>query len=77
MTRMTVPKKYRGVYKKAIRGRSRTAAIRAHCLMCTAWQSEEVKLCTAPECPLYPYRLGDGALPQRLTRADLPRSVPV
>lgn len=31
-------------------------AIRAFCLECVCGQREEVTLCTAPHCPLYPYR---------------------
>jgi hypothetical protein len=53
----SIPKKYRQVYERAMTGRSQAAAIRAHCLMCVGWQREEVKLCTAPDCPLYLYRL--------------------
>ena len=33
-------------------------AIRAKCLDCCCWQSNEVKLCTVTDCALYPYRLG-------------------
>ena len=33
-------------------------AIRAHCLECVGGSSDEVKLCTAPKCWLYPYRFG-------------------
>ncbi len=33
-------------------------AIRAHCLDCTCGSYQEVQLCTAPECPLYPFRFG-------------------
>jgi len=33
-------------------------AMRKHCLWCCAKQPKEVKLCTIPECPLYPYRMG-------------------
>lgn len=33
-------------------------AIRAKCLECCGNSSNEVKLCTAPECPLWPYRFG-------------------
>ncbi|MBU0478762.1 hypothetical protein KKC91_09385 [bacterium] len=33
-------------------------AIRKKCLDCMCNQSKEVKLCTSPNCPLYPYRLG-------------------
>ena len=52
------PPRYRGLYRKAMSGRSRRASIRAHCLMCRGWQSTEVEQCTAPMCPLYRYRLG-------------------
>lgn len=53
-----IPDLYKSTYATAKRGRSRRAAIRAHCLMCVGWNSAEVRLCTAPDCPLYPYRLG-------------------
>ncbi|KPJ68577.1 MAG: hypothetical protein AMJ43_00045 [Coxiella sp. DG_40] len=43
-------------YKRAMRGRSMKAAIKAFCLECVCWQKEEVRLCTDLGCPLYPYR---------------------
>ena len=52
-----IPTKYRGLHERAMSGKSRKAAIRAHCLMCVGWQAREVELCTAKGCPLYPYRL--------------------
>lgn len=33
-------------------------AIRAKCLDCCCCQVNEVKLCTAIRCPLWPFRLG-------------------
>jgi len=33
-------------------------AMRAKCLDCMCGVSNEVKLCTIPECPIYPYRFG-------------------
>lgn len=33
-------------------------AIRLKCLDCCCGSSNEVKLCTAAQCPLYPFRLG-------------------
>ena len=33
-------------------------AIKAKCLDCCCGQREEVKLCPAVDCPLYPFRLG-------------------
>ena len=32
--------------------------IRAMCLECMGWQTTEVPRCTAPKCPLYPWRMG-------------------
>ena len=51
-----MPKIYRANYLKAMSGKSKAAALKAFCLECVYWQKEEVKLCTAPQCPLYPYR---------------------
>ncbi len=33
-------------------------AIRAKCLDCSGDQPKEVRLCSIPECSLYPYRMG-------------------
>ncbi len=33
-------------------------AIRLKCLDCCCYQLKEVSLCTAENCPLYPYRKG-------------------
>lgn len=33
-------------------------AIRAFCIDCCGGSAYEVKLCTAPKCALYPFRLG-------------------
>ena len=33
-------------------------AIRAFCIDCCGGSAYEVKLCTAPKCVLYPFRLG-------------------
>ena len=51
-----IPKLYRGIYDKAITGKSRKAAMHAQCLECCGWQIKEVFLCTSPQCSLYPYR---------------------
>jgi len=51
-----MPAKYRGTYKKAMTGKSLRAGANAFCLECVGWQREEVRLCTSPACPLYPYR---------------------
>ena len=39
-------------------GNSPLRAIRAHCLDCVCGSYKEVELCTAPKCPLYPFRFG-------------------
>jgi hypothetical protein len=33
-------------------------AVRSQCLECVCYSSEEVKLCSSPNCSLYPYRFG-------------------
>ncbi len=33
-------------------------AIRAKCLDCVCWETQEVKLCEAKDCPLHPFRMG-------------------
>lgn len=40
-------------------------AIRAKCLDCCCDQKEEVKLCPATACPLYPFRLGKNPFRKR------------
>jgi hypothetical protein len=52
-----VPQKYQRLYEKAQTGKSRRAGIRCHCLMCVGWRAKDLELCTATECPLYPYRM--------------------
>jgi hypothetical protein len=52
----SVPKIYRGTYRKAVEGKSLRAAINAQCLECVCWQREEVRLCTDSGCPLFAVR---------------------
>ena len=51
-----IPKAYKGIYKKAVQGKSLRAAVNAQCLECTGWQRKEITLCTAKACPLYAIR---------------------
>ena len=51
-----MPATNRRTYAKACLGHSRPAAIKAFCEECVCWVREEVRLCTAKACPLYPYR---------------------
>jgi hypothetical protein len=50
-----VPPRYRPLYERAMSGKSRKAAIAAFCLECVGWSLAEVRRCTAPNCPLFPY----------------------
>ena len=56
MNRTDVPIRYQKLYARAMRGKSRNAAIRAFCCECCGWEIKEVYLCTDLGCPLYPYR---------------------
>lgn len=38
--------------------RNPVKVIRQYCLWCTNGSPREVELCSAPECPLYPWRFG-------------------
>jgi hypothetical protein len=51
-----VPEKYRQLYNRAVGGQSKTDAIHANCLICRGWEKEEVRNCTSPDCPMFPYR---------------------
>ena len=66
-----IPKLYRGIYDKAVSGKSRKAAMHAFCLECCGWVIKEVFLCTSPQCPLYPYR------PQSKALQRMPESVSI
>lgn len=54
--RSDMPKVYRGIYDRAVAGRSLRSAVNSFCLECVMWQREEVRLCTSLACPLWPYR---------------------
>ncbi len=54
---LRIPPAYRGLYRRAITGRSRKSAVRAFCLECVGWSPKEVRLCVTKGCPLYMYRV--------------------
>ena len=58
MNRKDVPDRHLRLYDRALAGKSLRAGASAHCTMCMGWQAAEVPRCTAPGCPLYPYRPG-------------------
>lgn len=47
-----------GLLTRFPRGKSPQKAIRRKCLDCCVGQPEEVALCAAETCPLWPYRKG-------------------
>lgn len=70
------PETMRRTYLRAVGGRSKPAAIRAFCSECVGWDREEVRRCTAPACPLYPYRPFMGKA-NRVSRPDPAPAEPV
>lgn len=48
------------VFRRAYEGRSRRAAVHALCVECMGYDAREVPRCSAPDCPLWPYRPGGG-----------------
>jgi hypothetical protein len=54
--RAIVPKCFRGIYDKAVRGRSLRAAVNATCLECVCWATKAVRDCSDKACPLYAVR---------------------
>ena len=49
-------------------------AIRAKCLDCCIGQREEVKLCPAKDCPLWPFRLGKNPNRKRVLTEEQKRA---
>lgn len=47
----------RKIYLRAMTGASRKDAMTAFCCSCMGYNPNEVKECTAPTCPLFPYRM--------------------
>ena len=52
----TMPESMRLRYCKAMSGKSLRAGVNAHCLECVGWVRDDVRNCTSPACPLFPYR---------------------
>jgi hypothetical protein len=55
-TRDEMPSNCRGIYDRAMSGKSRKAAMKVFCLQCVGYVRTEVTKCTSPQCPLFPYR---------------------
>ena len=50
-------------YKSRIK--NPTTAIRSHCVECMGGSVREVSKCTAPDCSLYPFRMGTNVMDMR------------
>lgn len=60
--RNDVPPHLLPLFRKAAKGKSRAAAIKAFCLSCVGFIKTDVRNCTAPTCALFsvrPYASGD------------------
>jgi hypothetical protein len=55
-TRAEMPSSCRGIYDRAMGGKSRKAAIKSFCLQCVGYVRMEITKCTSPQCPLFHYR---------------------
>jgi len=51
-----MPQTFRANYRRAMKGKSKAAGVKAFCSECMGWNRKEVEKCTAPACPLFPYR---------------------
>jgi hypothetical protein len=53
------------VHRRRRAGEVSTArtAIRNHCIECMGYQARDVATCSAPECHLWPYRMGPRVRP--------------
>ena len=54
--RTQISKAYRGIYKKALRGKSLRSAVNAQSLECVCWHIQEIRNCSDKGCPLYAVR---------------------
>ena len=55
-----------------IKGYRKAIAIRKFCMECLGYSWAEVQRCTAPLCPLFPFRLGNekGLLPENVEHLE-------
>ncbi len=51
-----IPSSMRKVYRRAMKGKSRTAGVKAFCQECVGYVTKCVRNCTDTGCPLWPYR---------------------
>ena len=48
--------KYRGIFDRAVAGKSRADAIHAGCLICLSCDTKAIRNCQEETCPYHPYR---------------------
>ena len=75
--RAQIPRKYRAIYDRAVKGKGLRAAINAQCLECVAWISDEVRNCTDLACPLgavRPYRISGNSQNEGFSGAESKKS---
>lgn len=51
-----IPKRYQKLYDRAMKGKSRKAAMKSFCIECMGYDHEEVLNCVDEGCPMFPYR---------------------
>ena len=68
-----MPVSQRGIYDRAVHGKSRASAIKAFCYECCGYDRTETKPCTDPGCPLWLYRPGHGVSSKAKKRPSLER----
>jgi len=51
-----MPRRFQGIYDRAVKGKSLRAAVNAFCLECVCYQIKEVRNCTDQGCSLYAVR---------------------
>ena len=50
--------RYLSTFRRAYAGKSLRAGVNAFCVECNGYDAAAVRECTAPACPLFPYRPG-------------------
>ncbi len=46
------------------------SAIRHHCQECLGWSADDVRNCTSPLCPVYPFRFGKNPSRKGIGKAE-------
>jgi hypothetical protein len=65
-----VPEYFKGLFRRAMSGKSKSAALKAKCVECCNFQRVEVENCTCLQCPLHQYRPYQKPLGGKTSRKD-------